>query len=419
MLYNAPTGSLDPNAAFVGKNLAAGQQGSRIPPKAVEMPQREIVNAIIEAGISPTNDDHKQLLKAIRSGQFSTFLTSGTANDLVITPITPHTSVYRGLGFRVFPTLLNTGPCTITTNNITKPFVRRDGTPLAAGDLVPNIPLDVCFDGTAYRLMGFAISEVSKNVAAGFTTVWVRPDGDDTNDGSANLQTKAFKTITAAYQKAILAFGIAQPLILQLGIPGTYPGMAKGYRTAGDLTILGDETNKASYIISDQGNASQAHAAGGSGQITFRGLTFQSSGAGKTTFAVGSNAYVLLYNVAFVSLATGGGFHIVANDGAIIGVGDGCFFSGNMGGLVQANGGIVSLGGPGFTLSGSPAWSVAAAYAKSAGKIYVAPGISFNGASSGNRYLCASNGLIDTNGQGSTILPGSGTGSVSTGGQIV
>lgn len=66
MLYNPPPGGA-PNDPYVGKNVAAGTQGSKVPPAAVEYPQREIVNAILAAGLSPTNSDLTQLLKAIRA----------------------------------------------------------------------------------------------------------------------------------------------------------------------------------------------------------------------------------------------------------------------------------------------------------------------------------------------------------------
>lgn len=67
-LYVPPSGSTDPNASYVGKNVAAGTQGSKVPPGAVEYPQREIVNAISSSGQSPTNSDLFQLWKAILAG---------------------------------------------------------------------------------------------------------------------------------------------------------------------------------------------------------------------------------------------------------------------------------------------------------------------------------------------------------------
>ena len=65
MLYNPPSGSASPNAPYVGKNVAAGTQGSKVPPAAVENTQREIVNAITAAGLTPTNGDLTQLAQAI------------------------------------------------------------------------------------------------------------------------------------------------------------------------------------------------------------------------------------------------------------------------------------------------------------------------------------------------------------------
>jgi len=69
MRYVAPTGTPDPfneSVGYVGRNLAAGTQGSRIPPRAVEHPQREIVNVIKEV-LTPSESDTTQLLKAIRA----------------------------------------------------------------------------------------------------------------------------------------------------------------------------------------------------------------------------------------------------------------------------------------------------------------------------------------------------------------
>ncbi len=69
MLYNPPTGGAA-NDPYVGKNVAAGIQGSKVPPGAVEFPQREImsvISAAISAGlqITPTNTDLTQLLQSI------------------------------------------------------------------------------------------------------------------------------------------------------------------------------------------------------------------------------------------------------------------------------------------------------------------------------------------------------------------
>jgi hypothetical protein len=72
MKYQAPTGAADPSEGYVGRNLAAGLQGSRIPPKAVEHPQRELdhliayANQLRPADVDPpTEGDLQQVRKAI------------------------------------------------------------------------------------------------------------------------------------------------------------------------------------------------------------------------------------------------------------------------------------------------------------------------------------------------------------------
>jgi hypothetical protein len=69
MRYIAPTGTpdaFDESVPYIGRNLAAGIQGSRVPPRAVEHPMREIVGVIKASGLTPDVNDLTQLEKAIR-----------------------------------------------------------------------------------------------------------------------------------------------------------------------------------------------------------------------------------------------------------------------------------------------------------------------------------------------------------------
>lgn len=65
MRYNAPPGSVDPNASYVTGNPVTKTKGSPVPSEAVEYPQREIVNTILAAGLIPDNTDLTQLKMAI------------------------------------------------------------------------------------------------------------------------------------------------------------------------------------------------------------------------------------------------------------------------------------------------------------------------------------------------------------------
>lgn len=64
MKYNPPAGSQDPDAKYV-TGQPGKVRGSAVPAEAVEHPQREIVEVIKKAGLTPSADDLGQLYEAI------------------------------------------------------------------------------------------------------------------------------------------------------------------------------------------------------------------------------------------------------------------------------------------------------------------------------------------------------------------
>jgi hypothetical protein len=64
MQYNAPPGSSNADAPYVN-GIPGVQRGSPVNAHAIEYPQREILSVIAAAGITPTNNEMDQLLKAI------------------------------------------------------------------------------------------------------------------------------------------------------------------------------------------------------------------------------------------------------------------------------------------------------------------------------------------------------------------
>lgn len=66
MKYQPPYGSTDPDASFVDGNPALGIEGSPVPAKAFEHPQRELVDLITRAGLEPSETDLGQVYKAIQ-----------------------------------------------------------------------------------------------------------------------------------------------------------------------------------------------------------------------------------------------------------------------------------------------------------------------------------------------------------------
>ncbi len=67
MKYNAPSHAESENAPFIDGDPVRGIEGSVVPAKSIEYPQREIVNAIEKAGLTPTNDALDQLALAIET----------------------------------------------------------------------------------------------------------------------------------------------------------------------------------------------------------------------------------------------------------------------------------------------------------------------------------------------------------------
>lgn len=61
----------DPNAPYVNGDIETGKEGSCPDARGFEAPQREIVNALIAAGLTPSAENFNQLAQAIRllSGQ--------------------------------------------------------------------------------------------------------------------------------------------------------------------------------------------------------------------------------------------------------------------------------------------------------------------------------------------------------------
>lgn len=64
MKYNPPAGSQDPDAKYV-TGQPGKVRGSAVPAEAVEHPQREIVEVIKQAGLTPSGEDLTQLFRAI------------------------------------------------------------------------------------------------------------------------------------------------------------------------------------------------------------------------------------------------------------------------------------------------------------------------------------------------------------------
>jgi hypothetical protein len=154
---------VSPPGPWQNANPAAGLRGSI--PNADLFPaiQNEILNVQDEAGITRNASNFTQLLRAIRGGQLTFFADTGTADALIITPRTAHSVLSAGLPFVIVKgnsANATTAP-TLSVNGLVQTIVRRDGSPLAVGDLPASSFIRVRSDGAHFRTEGLCPSDVA------------------------------------------------------------------------------------------------------------------------------------------------------------------------------------------------------------------------------------------------------------------
>ena len=211
MQYNPPVGATSPNASYVGKNIAAGQQGSRVPRMAVEGPQREIVNVITGADMVPSNSDLSQLLKAILKlirdqapldAMVHRGVNTGSVNALRAV-ITPGATAYAtGALYIIDLTGPNTAAATCelfsgTTSLGAKDVKRSNGSALRPGDMSRIAALT--YDGNDLVLLNLAQETAPPGSGFGGR---VRRFGYAPETNVASVRSAAF---TTAYAGVILA----------------------------------------------------------------------------------------------------------------------------------------------------------------------------------------------------------------------
>jgi hypothetical protein len=154
MKYQAPFGSVDPDAPYVDRNVPGAVVGSKVPAPAIEDPQRELVNLILAAGLTPDEDDLHQLGKAIQSGALNYAAAGGTANALTATLSQAPGALHAGMEVSLNVATGNTATAvTLNVNGLGAVTVYRPfENALAAGDIGVGIN-KFRYDGTNWRLV--------------------------------------------------------------------------------------------------------------------------------------------------------------------------------------------------------------------------------------------------------------------------
>lgn len=250
-----------------------------------------------------------------------------------------------------------------------------------------------------------------RDVLSANRTYYVRTDGSDSNDGSANTSGAAFLTI----QKAIDTVGLLDTSIHDVTISitsGTYTGAVtlKNFVGAGLCTLTcpsGTATISTTSSNAIYGNLITCRYALGSG------LKLQTTTSGSCLYL--DKSAIELKGAEFGASAS---VHVVL-DGSFCFVRNNYTISGSAANHVLASTGsqFIYLGGVTVTLTGTPAFTNFVSATNDS--VIRAIAVTFSGSATGGSYSVAANSVINTNGGGASYFPGNSAGSTATGGQYI
>jgi hypothetical protein len=218
MQYQQPYGVSDPNAPYINGDPTIGRQGSIPPAAAFEENQREIVNVISLAGLTPNGGtagvaggDLTQLAKAIQSGKLNFAQDTGAQNAMVCV-LAPVVTSYGngGLVVRLQVLLSNINDATHTTLTLDagggpQPVIRTDGAMPATGELKAGGIYELVWSGTRFQIINF----LGMGGTGSTTTALIKiPYVADTS--------AAANTITANFSPAITTVNAGDPFLVKL-----------------------------------------------------------------------------------------------------------------------------------------------------------------------------------------------------------
>jgi len=252
-------------------------------------------------------------------------------------------------------------------------------------------------------------------------TYYVRPDGNDGNNGLADNAGGAFLTIQKAINVvASIDIGV-HTVTIQLG-DGTYTvgGVVSGpWLGTGAVIVQGNTGTPGNVVVNVGASTSCFLVENGGSRLTVQHLDLQSSGSSSFGLrALNGGTIIAGAGLRFGTIASGS--HIEA-----IGTGSNIRCTANytiQGSALrhwQALGGaFIFAEGLTITLTGTPGFSAASGFAKAfqCGLIHCALNM-FSGSATGKRYDAQLNGVVYTGGGGVNFLPGNSAGSTATGGQ--
>ncbi|MGE4251134.1 MAG: hypothetical protein AB7F09_17235, partial [Parvibaculaceae bacterium] len=269
---------------------------------------------------------------------------------------------------------------------------------------------------TARAVTPAGLGSVARLKLTGNMSIYVRSDGNDSNDGSANDSGHAKLTWQAALDLAQTfdLNGFTLTIRCDQASASFTAGMIippmVGQKNATDFVIQGNTGAPANIAITSTG----AHAIEVLSGTRCRIAGFKlSSNVGNLVHTAGNGTRVEL---GAMDYSDGDGNHIACEDSASVLLMDSYAITGDASNhfFALGNSSIRSSGAITVTLTGTPAFIL---FAQVVGRsVLLAGTMTFSGNAIGVRYIAGSGGFIYTNG-GNNFFPGNSAGSTQTGGQ--
>lgn len=247
-------------------------------------------------------------------------------------------------------------------------------------------------------------------------TYYVRTDGNDSNTGLVNSSGGAFLTI----QKAINVVSSLDISIYNVTIQvgdGTYTATneLKSIIGSGTITIQGNITTYDNCLISTT-NANCFTGQSVVGKYLIQGFKLQTTTNGVGVLSQGTPTFIQLNKINFGNIANASNVSVDA--GGYIDMSNGTFIiSGSANSHYQTiTGGTINANSATYTLSGTPAFTIAFYWADRMLGQLSCFSTTFSGSATGKRYTISNNAVCFTNGGGANYFPGNVAGTTGTGG---
>jgi hypothetical protein len=397
--YLVPTGATGSWAGHAGKIAEFTVAGWALltPPNGhgISLPDGRIFERIDGAYV-------EKIARDVQSGKWSYAVATGTPNALAVVLTPPIAQYTPGMTVKVKTASKNTGAATLNAGAGAAPIRRPSGSELLDGDLAGGGVYTFVFDGA-----NWVAAQLEPPIPlVTNVTLFVRPDGSNSNDGGANTAGRAFQTIQYAMDHVAARYVGAYRVTIQLAT-GTYAPFTLSGTPMLDIELRGNPASPTDVVIQSSGS-NDAATANQYGRLRLDGVTLR---GGRNLICARNFATI---DIGTVRLEDCSQSQILATFLALITGGTQILARGSATNFLTASYSRINLGGQ-VSFEAGRSYSNATVLANG-GDINLA-GVSFTGSPpTARRYAANVNGSIFTGGGGANFIPGTTPGTVDSGG---